>query len=82
MTNDAEEQWGDADDRLLKQLKEYGHISGTTADGHMWELTLHQEGDEAKGRDLIEVKGVKVWHELRLIPPLPPLPPLPFPPEE
>jgi hypothetical protein len=79
--NPAEEQWGDPDDKLLKQLQEYGHLSGATADGGLWELTLYHEGDEANGRSLMEIKGVKMWHELRIMPPLPYFPQLPFPPD-
>jgi hypothetical protein len=81
MFRDAEEEWGDPDDKLLKHLKTYGHLSGMIDDGGLWELTLYQDGDEAKGRSLMEIKGVKMWHELRIMPPLPPFPLLPFPPD-
>jgi hypothetical protein len=49
--------------------------------GSSWRLTLYQEGDEPNGRSLMEIKGVKMWHEMWMMPPLPPFPLLPFPPD-
>jgi hypothetical protein len=73
----AQEQRGDADDVLLEHLKKYGHFSGYMENGDQWELTLYHEGDEANGRELIEIKGVKLWHKIRPAADLPPLPIIP-----
>lgn len=82
MDDFAGEQWGDPDDRYLEHLKRYGHLIGSMQNGDQWELWLWHEGDDAKGRDLIEIKGVKLWHKITSLSDLPPLPPIPFPPYE
>ena len=76
----AEEQWGDPDDQLLRQLEKHGHFSGYMENGDQWSLSLYRDGDDANGRKLIEIKGVKVWHTIRPasdLPPLPLIPPFP-----
>lgn len=78
----AEEQHGDPDNEILNQVQRYGHFSGYTEKGDQWTLSIYHEGDEAKGRELIEIKGVKVWHELRLAADLPPLPTFPSFPQD
>lgn len=78
--NVAEEQWGDPDDFVINRIKQYGGMSGYDAEGNQWELRIYCGEDRKEGYILIEIKGVKLWYELRLkanLPPLPFIPPFP-----
>ena len=81
MNDYAKEQWGDADDRILSHVKEYGGMTGYDVDGNQWTLRTYYGEDSVKGFTLITIKGVKLWYELRLkadLPPLPAIPPFPI----
>ncbi len=78
MSDYAEERWGDPDDFILSQIKQYGGISGYDVSGNQWTLSTWYGEDKRDGCNLIEIKGAKLWYELRLKADLPPLPVMPM----